>query len=81
MQSFPTVPLIVKLIRIVYENISYGGNLVFTEQLFEVGESFLEQTLKKLNNKHFVPKQWMNPALHLLKLFFKKTFKLKSLRI
>ena len=32
--------------RIVYKNISYG-KLVFTEQLFEVGESFWNKLSKK----------------------------------
>ena len=33
------------LIYIVYKNISYG-NLVFTEQLFKVGESFWKKLSK-----------------------------------
>ena len=37
--------LIVKLKRIVYQNILYG-NLVFTEQLFIVGESFWNKLSK-----------------------------------
>ena len=37
--------LIVKLKHIVYKNISYG-NLVFTEQLFEVFESFWNKLSK-----------------------------------
>ena len=44
----PQCCLIEKLTSVVYKNISFG-NLVFTEQLFEV-----EQTLKKLNLFCFV---------------------------
>ena len=69
--------LIVKLIRILYKNISYG-NLVFTEQLFEVGELFWNKISKKnkqklFRNKHFVLKQWVNPALEFYSIFVPKS--------
>ena len=65
--------LIVKLTRTVYKNNSYG-NLVFTEPLFEVGESFWNKLSNNgtclVPNKHLVPnicsilfpKQWVNSA-------------------
>ena len=59
--------LIVRLTGILYKNITYG-NLVLTEQLFEVGESFWNKLSKKkklFRNKHFVLKQWVNPDLKL----------------
>ena len=47
LQSSASLLLIVKIIRIVYKNIS-DGYFVFIEQLFEVGESFWKNSQTKL---------------------------------
>ena len=53
------------------KNISYG-NIVFTEQLFEVGEPFLEQTLRKteLVSEHAFCSQTMGESSFKVKFMF-----------